>query len=414
MQDFGDVVSLRLGSRPVVLVTRPAEVVRILEHNPGNYRPSASYREIEKLIGQGLVTTDGELWKRHRAALQPAFRKSSTAELVPLCAERVAAFLRSRPAWSQPDAAVDLHHEMRCLMMSLTSAALFGLDSADDAEEFTQAFDAAHAYIMRRIEALVRLDGPTAARRRFLRAKAALHRCVESRIRRQAATCAGAYLLAQLMKGGPEQDASFSQEELRDELLTIFLASYDTTATALTWLWLVLSLHGEVRRRVAEEVATRLPAGVACADDLASLHYTRMVVLETLRLFPPVWAFSRTAAADDVLGGYRIPAGTKVAISPYCTHRHPAVWEDPDAFRPERFGDGQPGWPPGGYLPFGLGPRHCLGRNLALQLMVLVLVMVVRAYSVEVLGPSNPAFEAGIFLKPRHGLPARIAPLPGS
>jgi cytochrome P450 len=395
MSEYGDVAQLRIGLRRILLISDPDLVCKVLVSNACSFRTSASYRELEKLIGRGLVTTSGEIWQKHRAALQPLFRAEALSILASLSAERAD---RCVETWlARQGEVVDIHAEMRALMMSITAAALFGDDQWSCAGAFNEAFDAAHQYVMSRLESLVALDLPGAARR-FHRHKAFLDACMNEVIVR-CGTSRPNVLLSAMMDLRVGESTVFTATDLRDEVLTLFLASFDTTATALSWVFFLLSQNADASEKLANEYT----------DERS---YCGMVVSESMRLYPPVWAFSREAIRDTMIGEYHVRAGTKIAISPFCIHRNPRVWLEPEEFRPERFdrADTTPRISPGAYLPFGLGARQCLGRNFAQIVMTAIVKSVVTRCRLAIAPNYRPLFKAGIFLKPLNGMPMTVMP----
>lgn len=397
MREYGDVAQLRIGLQRILLISDPDLVCEVLVSNANSFRTSASYRELEKLIGQGLVTTTGETWQTHRAALQPLFRTQALSVLSSVSAERAGQYVET---WlTRPGKTVDLHVEMRALVMSITAATLFGDDqwSSTTATSFNEAFDAAHRYVMDRLESFVALDSPWAARR-FQRHKAFLDGCMNEVIVR-CGTSRPNVLLSAMMDLRAGESTVFTAADLRDELLTLFLASFDTTSTALSWVFYLLSQRDDVSEKLANEGSD-------------SHSYCDMVVSESLRLYPPVWAFSREAIRDTMIGEYPVRAGTKIAISPFCIHRNPRVWSEPEEFRPERFDrtDGALRQRAGAYLPFGLGARQCLGRNFAQILMTAIVTSVATKCRLVLAPDYRPSFKAGVFLKPLHGMPMMVTP----
>jgi cytochrome P450 len=206
-----------------------------------------------------------------------------------------------------------------------------------------------------------------------------------------------------------ETGEGMSDQQLRDEVMTIFLAGHDTTAIALSWTWYLLSMHPDVARRLRAEVNTAVGDRPPTVADLPKLRYAEMVIQEAMRLYPPAWVMTRMPAADDAVGGYRIPARSVVFLSQYVTHRHPDFWEDPESFDPERFApEAAAGRPRYAYFPFGGGPRQCIGNNFAMMEAQLILAMVVQAYRLDLV-PGHPiAMQPLITLRPRHGILVRL------
>lgn len=390
-RDHGELAALRIGRQRVVLVSSPTLVASLLVRRADSFQPGTSYRELRRLIGAGLVTTAGTVWQQHRAALQPLFRPSALGEVERVARQatgRMIDRLRRTAA-----AVVELGGAMRELAMDIISTILFGASPGEDAPAFFRAFDVAHDHVMRRLEAVMPVRWPI-AEGRFRRAKRHLDASVE-RLIRHVRAAPGTALLSQMLEARtPEGRPVFTEDELRDECLTLLLAGFDTTATSLLWTLYLLARHDEVRSRIERGDA-----------ELAS-HAVR----EALRLYPPIWAFSREAARDEEVGGYVVPAGTKIAIAPYCLHRDPRWWPDPEAFRPERFDRASTPPPHGAYLPFGAGPRQCLGRAFAVIVLEQVVLCILTHCRLALVEPQPPAFRAGVFLKPLAGIRVAITP----
>jgi cytochrome P450 len=217
-------------------------------------------------------------------------------------------------------------------------------------------------------------------------------------------------LLSRLMSArDPETGEAMDDRQLRDEVMTMFLAGHETTANALTWSWYLLSQHPASRERLEAELLGSLDGKSPGVEDLPKLPFTAMVLKESMRLYPPAWLIARSAAKDDVIGGARIEAGTFVFVCPYMTHRHPAFWEDPERFDPERFAPGKDAERPRfAYFPFGGGPRQCIGKDFALIEAELAIAAVAQRYRLELL-PGHPVVaQPMITLRPKHGMQMRV------
>jgi cytochrome P450 len=210
-----------------------------------------------------------------------------------------------------------------------------------------------------------------------------------------------------------------SDQQLRDEVMTLFLAGHETIATAMSWTWMLLQQHPEAAARVRDEALDVLGGRAPGFDDLPRLAYTGQVIDESMRMYPPVWMVERQALAEDRLGPWRIPAGTIVGVSPWVMHRHPGIWGDPLRFRPERFapepGEGSSGGPrqKHAFLPFGAGPRICIGNHFALMEAKIILATIIQRYDVEVIRPQAIGLDPRVTLRPLGGMPGRLHRIPG-
>ncbi len=276
---------------------------------------------------------------------------------------------------------------MAHLTMSIISKAIFGVDLGQAAREVSDAFHAAFAFVTARTMSALALPmtWPLPAHRRFQRDLALIDTFVHNQIaaepQRVPAKIACSRCLLQARDD--ETGAPMSEKQVRDEVVTLFLAGFETTARSLTWGWYLLSRHPQVMAQLAAEVETVLGGRAPTVADLHNLTYTRRVVDEVLRLYPPTALLGRQTVADDIIGGYPIPAGAIVMLVPFLTHRHPAVWIDPERFDPERFRpDAMSDRPKSAYIPFITGPRVCLGNNFALMEMVLAFAMTATRFDI--------------------------------
>ncbi len=395
MRKDGDLAYLRIGLRRVYLASSPATLSQVLESDRNDFKTAKSYAQLQRLIGKGLVTTSGEEWRRHRHLLEPLFDIRRLAFLVPLV-EQCTRDAMSSWYGASANASVDLHASMLSLSMKIASAALFGANAPG--HEFEIAFRDAESYLMERIEAFLPIEVPSLRLVRFYRARALLRRYIQQTIQSSVHQNG---ILAGMKNLYEDGQPAFRGPELRDEALTLFLASYETTGAALFWLLYLVARHADVKCNLQLELAQRLGDRPLTLESLSSLRYCASVVTEALRLYPPIWAFSRDAVDDCSISSTDIKAGSKIAISPFCTHRNPEFWARPDEFCPERFSSSEGKRTPGAYLPFGAGPRQCLGRNFATLVLRTVLATLVRECRFELANNSSDVrWRAGVFLTP--------------
>lgn len=412
----GDVALLRFGPFRYVLCNDPEDVQHVLVGNHRNYVKSRSYRGLALVLGKGLVTSEGDLWRRQRKLSQPAFHHHRLAGLVDAMGRCTSQML---DAWSDrdPDGAVDVHGEMMRLTLRIVGHTLFSTELADEANELGPAISEALVRANQQAEAVVPLPVwlPTAANRRFRRAKgildATVHRIIAER--REHGRDLGD-LLSMLMKATDDGEGGggMSDAQLRDEVMTLFLAGHETIATAMSWTWHLLTRHPEVAGRLREEATAVLGGRPPRVEDLPKLVYTGQVVDECMRLFPPVWVIEREALGPDEVGGYAIPKGWTVSVSPWALHRHPDHWDRPEAFLPERFeANAAASRHKHAFVPFGAGPRVCIGNHFAKMEAKVILSTVVQRFAVHVDERPTPVPEPGVTLRPRGGMRGRLAAL---
>jgi cytochrome P450 len=410
----GDLVALPLPRTPVLLVNTPSGARRVLQENHRNYtKQTVQYGALSLVTGEGLLTADGERWRRHRRVMQPAFHPGGLPDVANhtlLAAGR----LRRRWDAAGPGVPVDADAATMRAMLEVVGRTLFADDLADAGERVVTAVETALGVVLARARSpfasgpLGRL--PTPSRRRLDRATATLDAVCDDVVRRrraQGVDGGDVDLLARLLR------ADLDDQEVRNELVTLVIAGHETVASALTWTLYLLAgapgVQGRLHAELDDVLAGRPPAWA----DLARLTYTRAVIDEALRLYPPAWVITRRALAADDVDGIALPAGTLVLISPWLLHRREPAWPAPLSFDPARFlGDrAETARRRGDYLPFGTGPRLCIGRDFALVEAVLMLAALLRDRTVRrPPGAPDPRVDALVTLRPRGGLPVLMTP----
>ncbi len=419
----------------LVVLSRPEHVAHVLVAQARRYGKSVSYRELEHALGRGLVTSEGELWRRQRRIVQPMFLRRTLGRFVPTFAAETRRMLEgwASAADGAPPADLDVGREMTALTLAIAGRTLFSADLRGEARAIGDALDVVLPVITHRTEALFNLPlaWPLPAHRRFHAALATTDRLVQglidARVRAQAAGPAGraadgppADLLAALVAArDPETGAPMPSRQVRDEVVTFLMAGHETTANALAWTFHELGQHPAWADRVAEEAARELGPGDPTPEALARLETTRRVVSEALRLHPPAWTVEREALEDDVVDGWRVPKGSLVMLPQLLVHRHPALWDDPARFDPDRFlPERVAARPRMAYFPFGAGQRQCVGEDFAWLELLAVVALVCRAGRLEPAPAPAPAPEVGITLRARGVLarwrPRALAPSPGA
>jgi cytochrome P450 len=408
-QRFGDVVYFRIGPRRGYLITNPADVRHVLQDNARNYHKSPLYEKLRTTLGNGLLTSEGEFWLRQRRIAQPAFHRQRVATLASVMAESARETAHQWERIASGGQPVDVAEEMMGLTRTVVLRALLGADLGP----FTETIDEAWTVINERIgESFWSLGFtdtlPTPKYRRFQAALALLRSAVDHVINeRRQHPSDGADLLSMLLTARDEETGEgMSDEQLRVEVTTFLLAGQETTSLALTWTWYLLSQHPAAQRRLEDELDAVLDGRPPEYADLVSLPYTRMVIDEAMRLYPPAWGFSRQALNDDALGGYRLPQGWLAFVIPYVLHRLPEFWPDPEVFDPSRFSPEQSAERPKfAYLPFGAGPRQCNGNQFALIEAQLSVATLAQSYRLHLVPQHKVEPWPLITLRPRFGMP---------
>ena len=304
---------------------------------------------------------------------------------------------------------LDVAEEMMALTLRIVAEALFGAEVESATNRVGEALEVVLHVTNARVKRSFDLPPglPTPENLRFRRAVRVLDDVVAGMIRGRRSGETRDDLLSMLMQArDPETGRGMDDRQLRDEVLTVFLAGHETTANALTWSFYLLSQHPEEEARLEEEVDRVLGGRVPTLDDIGSLPRTGMVVQEAMRLYPPAWLFGRSPSQDDEIDGYRIEAGSLVFLSPYVTHRHPDLWPDPDRFLPERFAPASlAAIDRFAYFPFGGGPRQCIGVAFANLEMQIVMASVVQRFRLRLAPDAQVDMEPLVTLRPRHGMP---------
>jgi cytochrome P450 len=409
-REHGDLVRLRaLPGVHFYLLAHPEHVEHVLATNHKNYRKPDSFNKPARLLaGTGLLTDEGASWLRRRKLVQPAFARPRLAALDGPVVRATEAML-GRWEGGGDGQALDILPEMMRLSLAIASGALFSADISGEADELGRAYREAFAYISYRMNHPFSPPAwlPTPHNRRFARSKALLDRVVLGLIagRRRGGEVHDDLLAMLMAARDDESQGRLTDRQLLDEALTLLTAGHETVGAALSWTWYLLAGHPEVQRQLHEEVDAALGGRTPTAADLPRLPLCRAAFEEAMRLYPPAWGMPREAIGGDEIGGYRIPPRSVFVLAQFLIHRHPEFWEEPDAFRPERFlGDPLADRPRFAYFPFGGGPRVCIGAQFATIEATLVLATVARRFGVELV-PAHPVVPDPTFtLRPKHGV----------
>ncbi|MDT6982832.1 cytochrome P450 [Streptomyces lusitanus] len=385
-RDHGEVARLRLGPYTVHLVTAPDAVGRVLKENSGNYTRGVLYEQFRIVMGDGLLTTDGDYWKAHRRAVQPVFLRKAVTAIGPNVVRATREMLDDWEVRARRGEPVDLVTETLRLTLVTLSRSLFGYDIRPAAPVMKDIVDNVIEVMFKHGSVGEMLPSwlPTRRNRLIARDRRIFTRLVTEIRDRHAATGEGP--LMELMEAAtdPVTGARWTDDEIRDEMLTIYLAGHETTAVALLWTLVSLARHPSVGEELDEELARVLGGAEPAAEDVERLPYTSRVVDESLRMYPPIWIYPRDAVADDELGGFHIPGGSSVLLSPLVSHRNPRYWDNPEAFDPHRFDPERVRERPRmTYFPFGAGARMCIGNFMALLELRMITAMIHQRFRLK-------------------------------
>ncbi len=412
-----DLVEARFLFQRFVILNHPDYIKHVLVDNHTNYlKGRLTQKILSPLLGNGLLTSEGDYWRRQRRIVAPAFHHKRIARLSGVIGECGLATVERWRRVAQSGEAIDILPEMMGLTMEIIGKALFSRDLGPSVGELGDAVSVVINDVGRgSVTDFLGLP-EWLPRRRSREAKTAVVLLDETIYGIIAARRASGEmrddLLAMLLEARDEVTGEgMTDHQLRDEIMTLFAAGHETTGVALTWIWYLLSQHPAVEDQLHTELARVLQGRAPDVNDLDNLPYTRMVVEEAMRLFPPAFAISRVAVSDDLIGGHRIRAGTLVTISPYLIHRNPKVWPDPTRFEPERFApERASGRHRFSYLPFGGGPRICVGNNLAMMEVRILLAVIAQAFRLRLAPGHRIEAQGRVTLRPRYGMRMTIEP----
>lgn len=379
-REFGDVASVRLGLERIYLISHPDLIEEVLVANAKNFTKHFGLRMNRRLLGQGLLTSEGDFWRRQRRLMQPAFNRDRVASYAAVMVEYAD---RLTATWRDGETR-DIHADMARLTLEIIAKTMFGADVAGQARAVGEAMAELAAGFSTRFFSLFRLPPfvPTPTNLRRERAARKLDAVIYDLIKQRRAGGQHDDLLGILLSACDEDDGrGMTDSQLRDEAMTLFLAGHDTTALALSWGWYLLAQHPAVFDALTAELDAVLAGRPPTADDLPKLRYTDMVVHEVLRLYPSAYVIGRQAIAACDLGGYRVPAGATLLMSQWVVHRDPRWYDEPERFSPERWADGLARrLPKFAWFPFGGGHRICIGNHFALMEAVLLLAAIARRF----------------------------------
>ncbi|HTP02141.1 MAG TPA: cytochrome P450 [Anaerolineales bacterium] len=399
---YGDIVCYRPAPDPAYLLNHPDYIRHVLVDNNRNYtKATYSNMVFNKVIGEGLLTSEGEVWRKQRRMMQPAFHHTRLAQLDEMITQATEAMLAQWQALYAAGQPIDLPREMSALTLTVTTRALFGVDLGDEVREVGEIVNRAASF----------LEKPSNPR--LIESAAELSALVDRIIqqRKRDFRDAGDLLSSLIMARDEHTGAAMGDEQLRSQIMTLMLAGYETTASALTWTWYLLSKHPWAMERVRSEARRALQGRAPRYADLEQLPYIRMALNESLRLFPPAWTLGRRALAEDQIGGYTVAPGTVIAVCIYTLHRHPAFWEDAEQFDPERFSpDRSAGRHKFAYVPFGAGPRQCIGNNFGVMEACLIIACIAQRFEMRLMPGVEAEPQALFVLRPGRDLLMSLHP----
>ncbi|MBE0688889.1 MAG: cytochrome P450 [Anaerolineae bacterium] len=404
--DYGDVWAIEIGSMKQFMFQHPDHYHEILVTKAASFHKDLNYKDRKKglgrFMGNGLVTSDGEFWKRQRKLIQPAFHASR----IEAYAQAMVDITLAQISGWRHGALIEVHEQMMEATLNVVTRSVFDIDVAQETHTIGAAMTTFQEMSNNQSQ-MIPAWVPTPLELRTRRALQEMDEIVYGLIReRRAPTGDRGDLLSMLLDARDDDGSGMTDEQIRDELVTLFLAGHETTANSLNWTWYLLAQHPEIEAKLHAEIDSVLAGHAPTLQDLRQLPYTEMVIKESMRLYPAVFAFSRQAIEDVDIDGYAIPKGASLGMFPFATHRDPRWWgDDADQFKPERFAPEQEAQiKKHAYLPFSTGPRVCIGNNFAMMEAQLMLATIAQRWRPELQPGQVVEPEPLITLRPKGGL----------
>jgi cytochrome P450 len=405
-REYGDIVYLRFFNTPICLLTHPNEIEYVLVKDPSNFVKSRDYRALKPVLGNGLLTNDGASWQRQRKLVQPAFRHENTERYADVIIRATTQMLNT---WRDGETR-DIHQQMMAVTLEIVAESLFGSDVSGHASGVEQAL----AIFMSEYERMAGLafllpeKMPLPRSRRFRLSVKRLDKLIYQIIQeRRSARGPSNDLLEMLLRSQDEEGSQMTDLQLRDEVMTLFLAGHETTANALSWTWYLLAQHPVIEARLFRELTEVLRGRVPTVADVRRLPYTEMVIKESMRLYPPAWAVGRRSVGAFDVGGYHFPAGTNVAILQWITQHDARFFPEPEKFDPARWSEEtlrKNPLPRFAYFPFGGGPRVCVGAGFAMMEAILLLATMAQRFRMTLVPNQKVKLLPSVTLRPKTGI----------
>jgi cytochrome P450 len=410
-QQYGDVVKVRLGLKDFYLLQTPSAARQVLHERARNYYKPGAAKLMKKVLGDGLATSNGDLWLQQRRLIQPAFHQQRLTHFLHILQGEVSSLIKEWKA-NEGHQPVDVSKAFMHLTLNNLTKAMFGASVNRDIETIARVLGVMLDCSADHAKSLVKvpLSIPTPSNLRFRAAEKEFEGIISGFImgRQNEKTedhCIGHNDLLQMLLAA--RDASgghMTAKQLRDEIITMFLAGHETTAQTLNWIFYHLALDPQIYQNVKAE-AVMATKGELTVDSLRQLPYTKSLMEEAMRFYPPIWVIARKAAEKDCINGYQVPADATVLVNVYGMHHHPAYWTSPQTFDPSHFSPKVPATrPPFLYLPFGGGQRLCIGQHFAMMVIQTVIIRLVLEFGFSVPTNFSPSMDANVTLRAKKGI----------
>jgi cytochrome P450 len=413
-REYGDIVRFRGKVISLISIAHPDYAQYILRDNASNYHHADfEIKKLEPTFRNGLVTSQGDFWARQRKMMQPTFHRERVDSFASMMADTTAEMLQQWQHRSDGDRVVDMRVEMQLLTLKVLAEAVFSSDWPDQSEEVIEAVTIANEYTNKRL--LAPFDPPEWAPLPSVKEFAAVRRMVDELVygliaaRRKGEPKND--ILSLLMDARDDEGKGMSDLELHDELISLIFAGHETVSVCLTWTWYHLSKDPAIAQKVRDEVDETIGDRPPTVDDVRQMQYIWQVLQEALRMYPPIWVIPRTPLTADEVDGYKLEPGEMIFISPYVVHRHTDFYDNPESFDPDRISpDNTANWHRYQYIPFGGGPRKCIGHEFAMLEMTIIVAMVTQLFRLDLV-PGHPVYpKPMVTLRPAHGMPMIITP----
>jgi cytochrome P450 len=410
IDEFGDILRFKVGPRALYLINHPDYIRQVLQSNFPNYsKETRAWRMLRVILGPSVMITAGEIWKKRRRLMQPLFNPPAISQLFPMMNRVIGEMLEEFSQKAKRNEEMEIRWEMMKVTLRVISETIMGRDVGGRVDDIGNALWTILEHIADSYTSLFNtpLYIPTSRNIKFRKALRVLNDIVCQFIaERRKSIDRPDDLLSRLMEAtDPETGHSLTDGEIRDEIMTMFLAGHETTASSIAWTWILLDQYPQVEEELFREVNSQLQNWPPTKDDIIKLKYTIQVVEEALRLYPPVYIVSRRAEKEDEMGGFRIPEKSTVFFSPYILHRDERFWSDPEQFDPDRFSHANKAKiRPYTYLPFIEGPRKCLGYHFAMLESPLILAAVARNFRLRLVPGQDIQPYFSITLRPKSGI----------
>ncbi|NID09464.1 cytochrome P450 [Fibrivirga algicola] len=415
---YGRVVRISIGGRRQYVLFQPEDVKHVLQENNRNYVRSPAFMVLKRFLGEGLLTSDGDFWRKQRRLAQPAFHRQKITMLAETMVQESAAWVGDlrQLDLSKP---VNISQSYMDVTMLIVCKTLFSTNVEGRLDGLSHSLETLNVLANKALLSPIKVPRtwPTPNNIRYNQSLERVNALIYEFIHTRKQTGDRHDDLLDMLLHATDEDTGegMSEQQLRDECVTLFTAGHETTAVSMAWLTYLLAQHPDVVTRLRTEadavLGDNVPGNLPPVAAFRAMPYALQVVQEALRLYPPAWAMSRMALADDQIGPYRIPKGDTVVVSPYLLHHDPTNWPDPDRFDPDRFAEGRDkDRPTYAYLPFGGGPRLCIGNQFALMEMQILLTFFVRTFDFQLVNAAAIKPKPLITLRPNRPIQVKLTP----